>query len=230
MQIGEPATDGIFVLARRVTMMEKKVSASVVNRLPRYYRYLTDLLSCGVERISSNELSRRMGITASQIRQDLNCFGGFGQQGYGYNVRTLQNEISHILGLDRGYKAVLIGAGNMGHTFAANTKFEARGFRLIGIFDNDPLKIGTYVNGMEIQDYADIKTFIKDNHPEMAILAVPKNAMNAVAEELISCGIQAFLNFSYTELLTSEKVIVENVHLSDSLMRLSYKLCENKKP
>ena len=123
--------------------MEKKVSASVVNRLPRYYRYLTDLLAAGVERISSKELSEKMHVTASQIRQDLNCFGGFGQQGYGYNVKLLQSEIAKILGLDRGYTAVLVGAGNMGRTFAINTKFESRGFRLVGIFDIDPKKIGT---------------------------------------------------------------------------------------
>ena len=133
--------------------MEKKVSASVINRLPRYYRYLTDLLSSGIERISSKELSERMNVTASQIRQDLNCFGGFGQQGYGYNVKSLQSEIAKILGLDRGYTAVLVGAGNMGRTFAINTKFESRGFKLIGIFDSDPNKIGTTLTGHTIMDY-----------------------------------------------------------------------------
>lgn len=207
--------------------MEKKVSASVINRLPRYYRYLTDLLSSGIERISSKELSERMNVTASQIRQDLNCFGGFGQQGYGYNVKSLQSEIAKILGLDRGYTAVLVGAGNMGRTFAINTKFESRGFKLIGIFDSDPNKIGTMLTGHTIMDYKEIKRFIEARHPEMAILAVPKQAMHAVAEELISYGIRAFLNFSYTELSAAEDIAVENVHLSDSLMRLSYKLLEH---
>lgn len=208
--------------------MEKKVSASVVNRLPRYYRYLTDLLAAGVERISSKELSEKMHVTASQIRQDLNCFGGFGQQGYGYNVKLLQSEIAKILGLDRGYTAVLVGAGNMGRTFAINTKFESRGFRLIGIFDIDPKKIGTTLTKYTIMDYADIRAFIKEHHPAMAILAVPKQAMHQVAQELIDCGIRAFLNFSYTELSAAgEDIAVENVHLSDSLMRLSYKLLEN---
>ncbi|MBE5040100.1 redox-sensing transcriptional repressor Rex [Ructibacterium gallinarum] len=207
--------------------MEKKVSASVINRLPRYYRYLTDLLSSGIERISSKELSERMHVTASQIRQDLNCFGGFGQQGYGYNVKSLQSEIAKILGLDRGYTAVLVGAGNMGRTFAINTKFESRGFRLIGIFDTDPKKIGTTLTRYTIMDYKNIKEFIDTHHPEMAILAVPKQVIHGVAEELIGYGIRAFLNFSYTELSTAEDVAVENVHLSDSLMRLSYKLLEH---
>ena len=207
--------------------MEKKVSASVITRLPRYYRYLTDLLSSGIERNSSKELSERMNVTASQIRQDLNCFGGFGQQGYGYNVKSLQSEIAKILGLDRGYTAVLVGAGNMGRTFAINTKFESRGFKLIGIFDSDPNKIGTTLTGHTIMDYKEITRFIEARHPEMAILAVPTQAMHAVAEELISYGIRAFLNFSYTELSAAEDIAVENVHLSDSLMRLSYKLLEH---
>ena len=200
----------------------------MINRLPRYYRYLTDLLASGIERISSKELSERMQVTASQIRQDLNCFGGFGQQGYGYNVKFLQSEIAKILGLDQGYTAVLVGAGNMGRTFATNTKFESRGFRLIGIFDNDPKKIGTELTGHTIQDYAAIQAFIEQNNPQMAILAVPKEAMHNVAEELISYGIRAFLNFSYTELSADEDIAVENVHLSDSLMRLSYKLLEKE--
>lgn len=208
--------------------MEKKVSASVINRLPRYYRYLTDLIESGIERISSKELSERMGVTASQIRQDLNCFGGFGQQGYGYNVQHLQSEIAKILGLDRGYTAVLVGAGNMGKTFAINTKFEARGFKLIGIFDIDPNKIGKEINGIEIMDYALIHGFIKKFKPKMAILTVPKTAIHSVAEELIGYGIKAFLNFSYTELSAAEDIAVENVHLSDSLMRLSYKILEHE--
>lgn len=209
--------------------MEKKVSASVINRLPRYYRYLTDLLASGVERISSRELSEKMHVTASQIRQDLNCFGGFGQQGYGYNVKFLQSEIAKILGLNRGYTAILVGAGNMGRTFAINTKFESRGFKLIGIFDSDPQKIGTTLTRYTIQDYAHIREFIALHQPAMAILAVPKQAMHTVAQELIDCGIRAFLNFSYTELSAAgDDVVVENVHLSDSLMRLSYKLLEKE--
>ncbi len=210
--------------------MEKKVSDSVINRLPRYYRYLADLLDSGIERISSRELSERMHVTASQIRQDLNCFGGFGQQGYGYNVKVLQSEIANILGIHQGYTAILIGAGNMGRTFAINTKFESRGFRLIGIFDVDPKKIGTELTRYTIQDYQNVKTFIEENRPEMAILAVPRDAIHEVAEELVGYGIRAFLNFSYTELSEAgSDIVVENVHLSDSLMRLSFKLSEKEK-
>ncbi len=208
--------------------MEKKVSVSVINRLPRYYRHLTDLLASGIERISSREFSERMNVTASQIRQDLNCFGGFGQQGYGYNVKFLQSEIAKILGLNRGYTAVMVGAGNMGRTFAINTKFETRGFKLIGIFDTDTKKVGTMIGRHTIQDYAEIQEFIKENKPAMAILTVPKQAIEDVANELRGYGIRAFLNFSYTELSgAGDDIAVENVHLSDSLMRLSYKLMEN---
>ncbi len=210
--------------------MEKRISDSVINRLPRYYRYLTDLIENGTERISSRELSEKMNITASQIRQDLNCFGGFGQQGYGYNVNLLRGEIAKILGIDQGYTAILIGAGHMGRTFATNTKFETRGFRLIGIFDSDPKKVGQEVARHTIRDYATIEEFIQENQPKMAILTVPKDAMQRVANEMIQYGIRAFLNFSYTELSDNDDdIVVENVHLSDSLMRLSYKLSEKDK-
>ena len=135
--------------------MEKQVSQSVINRLPRYYRYLGELLSNGIERISSKDLSEKMNVTASQIRQDLNCFGGFGQQGYGYNVEYLYNEIAGILGLNSKYKAILVGAGNMGQALIQNTTFEKRGFNLIGVFDNDPQKIGKEIKGIKICDIAD---------------------------------------------------------------------------
>lgn len=209
--------------------MEKKVSASVINRLPRYYRYLTELENSGIDRISSKELSERMSVTASQIRQDLNCFGGFGQQGYGYNVKFLKSKIAKILGLDRGYTAILIGAGHMGRTFAINTKFESRGFKLIGIFDSDPNKDGLQVGAHTVMPYSCVKDFIKENSPQMAILAVPKHAIEKVAEELISLGIKAFLNFSHTELTANDDIAIENVHLGDSLMRLSYKIVEHNK-
>lgn len=210
--------------------MEKKVSVSVINRLPRYYRYLSDMEASGIDRVSSKELSERMSVTASQIRQDLNCFGGFGQQGYGYNVKFLKQNIEKILGLDRGYTAILVGAGNMGRTFAINTKFESRGFKLIGIFDSDPKKEGMEVGKHKVMPYGDVAKFIEENKPEMAILAVPKTNSSQVAEELIGYGIKAFMNFSYTELSNmADGVIVENVHLSDSLMRLSYKLSDREK-
>lgn len=206
--------------------MIKKVSASVVRRLPRYYRYLSELDANGTERISSKELSVKMDVTASQIRQDLNCFGGFGQQGYGYNVRFLLDSIAKILGLDRGYNAILIGAGHMGRTFAVNTKFESRGFNLIGIFDSDPKKEGLQIGKHTVLSYSKVKSFIDENKPQMAILAVPKSAMRRVAQELIDYGIKAFLNFSHAELPSVDGIAIENVHLSDSLMRLSYKLAE----
>lgn len=204
--------------------MEKQVSQSVINRLPRYYRYLGELLSNGIERISSKDLSEKMNVTASQIRQDLNCFGGFGQQGYGYNVEYLYNEIAAILGLNSHYKAILIGAGNMGQALIQNTNFEKRGFSLIGVFDNDPQKIGKEIKGIKISDITDVEQFIKDNHPTMAIISTPRTVVNQIVHKLKDCGVRAFLNFSYAEIANSENVVVENIHLSDSLMRLCYKI------
>lgn len=208
-------------------MLEKKVSASVINRLPRYYRYLGELYKNGTERISSRDLSEKMGVTASQIRQDLNCFGGFGQQGYGYNVEYLYGEIGSILGLENGYTAILVGAGNMGRAFTMNTNFEKRGFRLIGIFDKDPEKIGTQIRDITIQDYDKAKAFIKEKKPTMAIIAVPRDKVSEVVSELKDFGIKAFLNFSYTEVTSSDDTVVENVHLGDSLMRLCFKIAES---
>lgn len=207
--------------------MEKKISASVINRLPRYYRYLGELYKNGTERISSKELSEKMNITASQIRQDLNCFGGFGQQGYGYNVKYLYGEIAQILGLKNGYTAVLVGAGNIGRAFIANTNFEKRGFKLIGVFDKDPAKIGTKIRGLEIMDYKDAEVFIKKEKPTMAIIAVPRDSVNEVAGQLRSFGINAFLNFSYAEITSDKDTVVENIHLGDSLMRLCFKIADS---
>ncbi len=204
--------------------MEKKVSASVINRLPRYYRYLTDLEANGIDRISSKELSRKMGLTASQIRQDLNCFGGFGQQGYGYNVKHLYNEIAGILGLDSRYKAIVVGAGNMGQALIQNITFEKRGFSLIGVFDNDSKKIGTEIKGLTILDFAEVGSFIEKYQPTMAIISTPRIAANQIAGELIKLGIKAFLNFTSAEITMSDDVVVENIHLSDGLMRLCYKI------
>ena len=167
--------------------MQKKISSSVINRLPRYYRHLSDLLENGVTRISSSELSQRIGTTASQIRQDLNCFGGFGQQGYGYNVSDLKDEIANILGLNRGYTAILIGAGHMGKTFVTNTKFESRGFKLIGVFDNSKNVIGTNVASFTVMDYANIGEFIKENTKQkdrMAIVTDLKIGYEDIMEEL----------------------------------------------
>ena len=206
--------------------MKRKVSESVINRLPRYYRYLGELLSSGCMRISSKALSEKMNITASQIRQDLNCFGGFGQQGYGYNVNNLYEEIGKILGIDRKKTAILVGVGKMGTAFIQNTNFEKRGFSLIGIFDSDSSKVGMSIDGYEIMDYKNIEEFVKKNKPQMAIITVSRSAVNTVANELKEMGIKGFLNFSYTELAADDDVAVEHIHLSDSLMRLSYKMSE----
>ncbi len=206
--------------------MKRNVSASVINRLPRYYRYLGELIASGVNRISSKALSEKMNTTASQIRQDLNCFGGFGQQGYGYNVDNLYNEIGKILGIDNKKTAILVGVGNMGRALVLNTNFGKRGFSLIGIFDSDCEKIGKTVGEYEILDFSKVEDFIKKEKPEMAIIAVPKASVNQVANELQSLGIKGFLNFSYAEIAHQEGIVVENIHLGDSLMRLSYKMSE----
>ncbi len=202
----------------------KKVSLVVVKRLPRYYRYLGELLAKQVYRVSSRELSIKMGVTASQIRQDLNCFGGFGQQGYGYNVEMLYHEIAAILGLDRGYKTIIIGAGNLGHALANHTNFEKRGFRLVGIFDSDPAITGRVIHGIAVRHSDELPDFVKAEKPDIAILTVPKTAVNQVANDLVALGIKGLWNFSYAELQLPEGVAVENVHLSDSLMTLSYKI------
>ena len=205
-------------------MKSKAVSSVVVKRLPRYYRYLGELLKQNVTRVSSKALAEKMGVTASQIRQDLNCFGGFGQQGYGYNVEILYSEIGEILGLSRGYKAIIVGAGHLGHALASHPGFEKRGFHTIGIFDVDKSIIGTSISGLKVLDYADILQFVEEKRPDIAILAVPKAVVSEVAIRLADAGIKALWNFAYTDLDLPDGVVVENVHLSDSLMTLSYRL------
>lgn len=203
---------------------EKKVPAVVVRRLPRYYRYLGELLKQNIKRISSNALSQKMNVTASQIRQDFNYFGGFGQQGYGYNVEHLYNEIGDILGLNDGDTTVIIGAGNLGRALASHDTFEKRGFKLVGIFDNDEQIIGTYINGIEVMSTDKIEAFLDENRVDIGILTVPRAAVYETAERLVRCGVKGLLNFSYAELNFDKDVAVENVHLSDSLMTLSYKI------
>jgi len=205
-------------------LKEKNVPEVVAKRLPRYYRYLDDLLKKNVYRISSGELSKKMGVTASQIRQDFNFFGGFGQQGYGYNVELLRNEIASILGIDKSVSTILIGAGYLGHALANHANFEKRGFQLIGIFDIDKDTIGTKIHGIEVYDNDRLKDFIKENKPEIAILTVPKKVANDIAKQLIDYGIKGIWNFSYAEIELDSDVPIENVHLSDSLMTLSYKI------
>ena len=199
------------------------ISIPVIRRLPRYYRFLYDLKENGVTRISSRELSQRMGLTASQIRQDLNCFGGFGQQGYGYIVEQLYEEIGHILGMDDPVVAIMVGAGNMGKAVANHMDFERRGFRLVGLFDDAEALIGTPLRGMEIQPTDALEDFCREHQPKMAILCIPKEAAKHVVDRLIDCGINAFWNFSHYDIAYDHpNAVVENVHLGDSLMTLSY--------
>ncbi|MBE7049847.1 MAG: redox-sensing transcriptional repressor Rex [Ruminococcaceae bacterium] len=207
-------------------MTNRQVPLVVIKRLPRYHRYLGELLDNRIYRVSSTELSEKMGVTASQIRQDLNYFGGFGQQGYGYNVQMLYDAITALLGLNKGYKTVIIGAGNLGRALANYAGFSKRGFSLIGIFDTNPALIGKEVSGQIIKHYDDAKDFIKAEKPDIAILAVPKVTVNRVAEDMVSYGIKALWNFAHVDLDLPGDVIIENVHLSDSLMTLSYRMSE----
>ena len=207
-------------------MEAKQISKAVIKRLPRYYRYLGELLEDNVERISSNDLSKKMRVTASQIRQDLNNFGGFGQQGYGYNVKYLYTEIGKILGLDTVHPMIIVGAGNLGQELANYVEFEKRGFKLVGIFDVNPVLEGIAVRGIEIQMISDLPFFLKENNVEIAILTLPKNKAIDMADILIENGIKAIWNFAHVDLDTPDGVIVENVHLSESLMTLSYNLSQ----
>ncbi len=204
-----------------------QVSIPVIKRLPRYHRYLEELKNLGVVRISSKELSARMGLTASQIRQDLNCFGGFGQQGYGYNIEQLYNEIGAILGLNNKSKAIMIGAGNLGHAIATHIHFDNRGFDLVGIFDNNPSVIGTKVGGKIVMSSDDLEEFCIKEKPVVAILCIPAEYAAENADKLVSLGIKGFWNFTQYDLVHRyENVAVENVHLGDSLMTLCYQVKE----
>lgn len=207
----------------------KKVPSVVIKRLPRYYRYLSELLKQDIKRISSNALSDKMNVTASQIRQDFNYFGGFGQQGYGYNVEHLYNQIGDILGLNDGDTMVIIGAGNLGRALASHDTFEKRGFRLVGIFDNDKSIIGSVINGVKVLSVDELENFLSKNRVDIGVLTVPKSAVVETAKTLVSCGVKGLMNFSYTELKFDKNVAVENVHLSDPLMTLSYKIKQSKK-
>ena len=200
------------------------ISKAVISRLPRYYRYLEALKNNGVERISSGELSKMMSVTASQIRQDFNHFGGFGQQGYGYNVDFLYREIGKILGMDREKHLILIGAGNLGQALANYTNYRNRGFYIDAVFDKDPGKIGTEVYGMTVRDIRDMEAYIAENPVDIATVTIPKEEAVVVAERLVKAGIKAIWNFAHTDLNVPEDVAVENVHLSESLMHLSYTL------
>lgn len=204
------------------------ISMAVIRRLPKYYRYLNDLMKRDIDRISSKELSEKIGFTASQIRQDLNNFGDFGQQGYGYNVKELHREISKILGLHRDYNTVIVGAGNLGQAIANYAGFSKVGFRLRGIFDKNPKLIGIKINDVEIKDIDLLPEFIEKNSIDIGILCLPKNSAQGIADVFIEKGVKGIWNFAPADIVVPEGVTVENVHLSESLMTLSYRLNETK--
>ncbi len=208
-------------------MDNRQISQAVIRRLPRYYRYLGELLANDIERISSSDLSKRMHVTASQIRQDLNNFGGFGQQGYGYNVKYLHSEIAKILGIDVAHPYIIIGAGKLGQALANYASFERSGFQLKGIFDANPRLEGMMIRGVPIRMMHEIKDFIANEQIEIAVLTIPKNSAAEVAEVLSDTCIKGVWNFAHTDLKLPEHVIIENVHLSESLMQLSYKIARH---
>lgn len=207
------------------TYKKPSISTSVIKRLPRYRRFLRDLRADGITRISSTELAHRMNLTASQIRQDLNCFGGFGLQGYGYNVDDLYREIGTILGLDKNRPAILLGAGNLGKAVARQLDFSSFGFELIGIFDKSPEIIGRQIRDLTVADVAGLKEFCQIHHPEAAILCIPSSQVSELADMLVELGVKGFWNFTHCDLVHRyDNIAVESVHLSDSLMTLSYHL------
>ena len=205
------------------------ISLRVIQRLPRYYRFLFDLKENGITRISSRELAQRMRLTASQIRQDFNCFGGFGQQGYGYMVDQLYDEIGRILGMDQLTKAILLGVGNLGTAVGNHIEFKARGFNLIGLFDDNPNLVGDTRADMLIRSTDELEEFCRREKPEMAVLCIPKEAAPRLVEILVDCGVKGFWNFSHYDILNDyPNVIVENVHMGDTLMTLSYHMMKNE--
>lgn len=209
-------------------MQEKEISQAVIRRMPRYYRYLGELLEDGVERISSNDLSKRMNVTASQIRQDLNNFGGFGQQGYGYNVQFLYDEIGKILGLNETHHIIVIGAGNLGQAITNYVKFEKFGFIITALFDVNPKLKGQTVRGIPIYLMDELDQYCKDHPVDIAALTLPKEKADETAQHLVQLGVHAIWNFAHVDLdLSDNQVVVENVHLSDSLMQLSYNIVKN---
>ena len=206
-------------------MKKQKVSDAVIHRLPRYYRYLDDLYNKGVVRISSNSLGSKMDITASQIRQDLSCFGEFGQQGYGYNVAELRSEIGHILGIDKGHRLIIIGVGHLGHALLQNFDFEKVGFHVDTAFDISPALIGTSIHDVTIRSMDELEQYVAENQPNVAGLTVPQHVAQPMASRLIDLGIKGFWNFTNVELSTEVPgVFFEDVHFVDTLLTLSYRI------
>ena len=205
-------------------MDNREISQAVIGRLPRYFRYLGELKDEGIERISSQELSDIMKVTASQIRQDFNNFGGFGQQGYGYKVEYLYEEIGKILGLGKEHHLIIIGAGNLGQALANYMNFERRGFLFKGMFDNNPALYGKKIRDMAVRPMEELTDFVRENDIDIAVLTIPKTSAVEVAEQLVRNGIKGIWNFAHVDLNVPEHIQVENVHLSDSLMKLTYNI------
>ena len=208
--------------------MQNKVSLPVIKRLPKYYRYLYDMHKNGVVKVSSSELAKIMGTTASQVRQDFNCFGGFGQQGIGYHVDVLLREITNLLFSEKKLDTILIGTGRLGRAISGYLTAEAKGYQLIAAFDKNPEEIGRQLSGVDILDIADLESFCKDHHPEVAVLCIPRQSAQELAPSLVALGIKGYWNFSHYDLsVVYDGITVENVHLGDSLMSLGYRVRNN---
>ena len=204
-------------------MKQSKISNNVIRRLPRYLRRLDELIAKGQERVSSSELGNQLGLTSSQIRQDLSCFGGFGQQGYGYNVVSLREAIAGILGIDKGHNAILVGVGNIGRALLGNFDFENWGFKVCSAFDTNPDRIGETYNGVPVLDDAQLESYLSENPIDVAVLTVPKSVAAVAAKKLADCGVKAIWNFTNVEIsVPKSDIIIENMHFSDSLLSLSY--------
>jgi len=207
-------------------LQDNRISEAVIHRLPKYYRYLSELETAGIERVSSSRMSHEMNLNASQIRRDLNCFGGFGQQGYGYQVSRLKQEIMRILGIGASYQAVIVGAGNIGQALLKYRHFAEEGYHIVAVFDSDPELIGREVGGVKIRPASELSGFVKENKVDIAIITVPKNYAQKTADELVSLGVKGIWNFAPVDVEVRRGVSVENVHLSDSLYILSYHMRE----
>lgn len=208
-------------------MRRENVSMAVIRRMPKYYRYLNELQQAGIQKISSRALAEQMGLTASQIRQDFNCFGGFGQQGYGYNVETLREKVAAIIGIDRKHSAVILGVGNIGRALIRNFNFEQCGFRLLAAFDSSDSIAGDVINHIPVLALDELDTFFKNNRVDVAILTIPGSCAEEMAERLVSLGVKGLWNFTNVELqLKNPEITVEDVHFSDSMMTLCYQISD----
>lgn len=207
--------------------MRDNISMSVIRRLPRYYRFLGDLERQGINRISSKALAEKMGVGASQIRQDLNCFGGFGQQGYGYNIPSLRKQIAEILGIPNKYDCIIIGAGNLGRAIATHMNFEERGFCLTAVFDQNESLAGKLVSGLPIRHISGLDDYCRSEKPKVAMLCVPRSAAESLGHQLVRLGIKGIWNFTHYDFGEMDGVVVENVHLGDSMMTLCYNVTRN---